>query len=135
MELDTRKNESKSDFTQQSIAIEVCPPIYPTSHPDLASWEQEVLNKAIVELGDLRASMEEVKWDNMRKAVGDYHTFLSPYPSLISHLLAALGAFLVLIILSMELYQFNGHNAPPSRHPPPTHIHTPETGDGEISQS
>ena len=33
---------------------------------------QEVLNKAIVELGDLRASMEEVKWNNMRKAVGDH---------------------------------------------------------------
>lgn len=78
MELDTRKNESKSDLKQQSIAIEVCPPLYPTSRPDLAPWEQEVLNKAIVELGDLRASMEEVKWDNMRKAVGDYRTFLSP---------------------------------------------------------
>ncbi|KAF9247231.1 hypothetical protein BU15DRAFT_84763 [Melanogaster broomeanus] len=54
MELDTRKNESKADLKQRTIAIE------------------EVLNKAIVELGDLRASMEEVRWDNMRKAVGEY---------------------------------------------------------------
>ncbi|KAF8558902.1 hypothetical protein OG21DRAFT_1432673 [Imleria badia] len=92
MELDTRKNESKSDLKQQSIAIE------------------EVLNKAIVELGDLRASMEEVKWDNMRKAV------------------AALGAFLLLIIISMELYHSN-------ERAPPTQIHRSEPGDEEISHS
>ena len=75
MELDTRKNESKSDLKQQSIAIEVGLPVYPRSRPHLAPREQEVLNKAIVELGDLRASMEEVKWDNMRKAVGDHPSF------------------------------------------------------------
>ncbi|KAG8218721.1 hypothetical protein J3R82DRAFT_4390 [Butyriboletus roseoflavus] len=117
MELDTRKNESKSDLKQQSIAIEVCSRLYSRSRSDLAPLEQEVLNKAIVGLGDLRASMEEVKWDNMRKAV------------------AALSAFLVLIILSMELYQFNRQAAPPSRHSAPTHIHTSEVGDDEISHS
>ncbi|KAH0840011.1 hypothetical protein J3R83DRAFT_973 [Lanmaoa asiatica] len=117
MELDTRKNESKSDLKQQSIAIEVCPRLYPASHPHLPPCEQEVLNKAIVELGDLRASMEEVKWVNMRKAV------------------AALSAFLLLIILSMELYSFNIQRTPPSRHPPPTRIHPPEPGDVEISHS
>lgn len=81
MELDTRKNESKSDLKQQSIAIEVCLPVSPCSPPDPAPSLQEVLNKAIVELGDLRASMEEVKWDNMRNAVGDY---LPSPPSAIS---------------------------------------------------
>ena len=30
------------------------------------------MNKAIVELGDLRTDMESVKWDNMRKSVGQY---------------------------------------------------------------
>jgi hypothetical protein len=28
------------------------------------------MNKAIVELSDLRTDMESVKWDNMRKSVG-----------------------------------------------------------------
>jgi hypothetical protein len=31
------------------------------------------MNKAIVELGDLRTDMESVKWDNMRKSVGGYN--------------------------------------------------------------
>lgn len=112
MEVDTRKIESKSDLKQQSIAIE------------------EVLNKAIVELGDLRASMEEVKWDNMRKAVGQSLPLLSS-PSLIPHLLAALGAFLVLIIFSMELYQVNRQMP----RPPPADIRPSEAGDDEISHS
>ncbi|KAL4081809.1 hypothetical protein V8B97DRAFT_100135 [Scleroderma yunnanense] len=51
MELDTRKNESKAELKQRSMTIE------------------EVLGKSIVEIGDLRASMEEVKWDNTRNAV------------------------------------------------------------------
>ncbi|KAN0097373.1 hypothetical protein V8E55_001819 [Tylopilus felleus] len=97
MELDTRKNESKSDLKQQSIAIE------------------EVLNKAIVELGDLRASMEEVKWNNMRKAV------------------ASLGGFLLLIIFSMELYHISRQH--PSRHPPTAQSQRSEAGDDDISHS
>ncbi|OJA16973.1 hypothetical protein AZE42_00592 [Rhizopogon vesiculosus] len=58
MELDTRKNESKAQLKQQTIAIE------------------EVLNKAIITLSDLRANMEEVKWDNMRQAVGTFCPFI-----------------------------------------------------------
>lgn len=80
MELDTRKNESKAELKQRSMAIE------------------EVLNKSIVQLGDLRAKMEEVKWDNTRNAV------------------AALSGFLLLIVISMELYQFR---KPPTPPPPP----------------
>ncbi|KAG1753964.1 uncharacterized protein EDB91DRAFT_1044028 [Suillus paluster] len=80
MELDTRKNESKAQLKQQTIAIE------------------EVLNKAIITLSDLRANMEEVKWNNMRKAV------------------ASLSAFVLLTVISMELYQITKPKPPP---PPP----------------
>ncbi|KAG1907274.1 uncharacterized protein F5891DRAFT_364945 [Suillus fuscotomentosus] len=77
MELDTRKNESKAQLKQQTIAIE------------------EVLNKAIITLSDLRANMEEVKWNNMRQAV------------------AALGAFVLSIVIGMELYTFRQPKPPP----------------------
>ncbi|KAG2146758.1 hypothetical protein DEU56DRAFT_153853 [Suillus clintonianus] len=90
MELDTRKNESKAQLKQQTIAIE------------------EVLNKAIITLSDLRANMEEVKWNNMRQAV------------------AALGAFVLCIVISMEMYTFTKQNPPP---PPP--LARPPPSDGE----
>jgi len=67
MELDSRKNESRADMKKQDIQIE------------------ELMNKAIIELSDLRTDMESVKWDNMRKSV------------------AALSAFLLVILLAMEL--------------------------------
>ncbi|KAJ7179923.1 hypothetical protein C8R43DRAFT_382531 [Mycena crocata] len=67
MELDSRKNETKTEFKQQDIAIE------------------ELLNKAVVHISDLRTDVEEIKWDNMRRAV------------------VALSAFLVVIVVSMEL--------------------------------
>ncbi|KAJ7498991.1 hypothetical protein FB451DRAFT_1014584 [Mycena latifolia] len=67
MELDSRKNEAKSEFKQQDIAIE------------------ELLNKAVVHISDLRTDVEEIKWDNMRRAV------------------VTLSAFLVVIVMSMEL--------------------------------
>ncbi|KAH7887811.1 hypothetical protein F5I97DRAFT_895292 [Phlebopus sp. FC_14] len=100
MELDTRKNESKAELKRQSIAIE------------------EVLSKAIVELGDLRANMEEVKWDNMRKAV------------------AALSSFILIIIISMELYQFNKPSAP--LQPPPVieeRAYPPHEDGDQVSRS
>ncbi|KAJ8590325.1 hypothetical protein M405DRAFT_737072 [Rhizopogon salebrosus TDB-379] len=97
MELDTRKNESKAQLKQQTIAIE------------------EVLNKAIITLSDLRANMEEVKWNNMRQAV------------------AALGAFVLLIVISMELYQFTKPMPPPP--PPPAVLkeRLPPPHDDELS--
>ncbi|KAL4075922.1 hypothetical protein J3A83DRAFT_4357064 [Scleroderma citrinum] len=89
MELDTRKNESKAELKQRSMTIE------------------EVLGKSIVEIGDLRASMEEVKWDNTRNAV------------------AALTGFVFVIVISMELYQFNKpHTSKPSPPPPAVPIDT-----------
>jgi len=67
MELDSRKNESRADMKRQDIVIE------------------ELMNKAIVELGDLRTDMESVKWDNMRKSV------------------VALSVFVFAILVTMEL--------------------------------
>lgn len=98
MELDTRKNESKAELKQRSMAIE------------------EVLNKSIVQLGDLRAKMEEVKWDNTRNAV------------------AALSGFLLLIVISMELYQFRKPPTPPPLQlPPPPSSSSPHAGnDGTV---
>ncbi|KAG1839051.1 hypothetical protein C8R48DRAFT_751464 [Suillus tomentosus] len=95
MELDTRKNESKAQLKQQTIAIE------------------EVLNKAIITLSDLRANMEEVKWNNMRQAV------------------AALGAFVLSIVIGMELYTFRQPKSPP----PPAVLKERSPPDGEaVSQ-
>lgn len=67
MELDSRKNEAKADLKQQDISIE------------------ELLNKAIVSVSDLRTDVEEIKWDNMRKAV------------------LTLSAFVLVIIIMMEI--------------------------------
>lgn len=53
MELDTRKNEARSQIKQQDIAIE------------------GLLNKAIVSVSDLRTLVEENKWENMRRAVSE----------------------------------------------------------------
>ncbi|KAL4264209.1 Coiled-coil domain-containing protein 90-like protein [Pleurotus pulmonarius] len=86
MELDTRKNEVKAEFKSQDIAIE------------------ELLNKAIVNVSDLRTDVEEIKWENMRKSV------------------LALSAFLVVIIMSMELWPKPSKKSPnaqlPSLPPP-----------------
>lgn len=69
MDVDNRKNESKTDLKKQDIVIEVrFISIVKVVH--MTKYFQEVLNKAIITLGDLRTVMEEVKWDNMRKAVG-----------------------------------------------------------------
>jgi Protein of unknown function (DUF1640) len=51
MELDTRKNEAKTDVKKMSIDIE------------------ELLNKSVVHVSDLRTDVEEAKWEIMRKAV------------------------------------------------------------------
>ncbi|RDB22791.1 Uncharacterized protein C27B12.07 [Hypsizygus marmoreus] len=80
MDVDSRKNEAKSELKQQDIAIE------------------EILNKAIVSVSDLRTSVEEVKWENMRKAV------------------VTLSAFVLVIIVFMEF------RPKPKPAPPPTRI-------------
>ncbi|ESK97636.1 mitochondrial protein [Moniliophthora roreri MCA 2997] len=67
MELDSRKNEAKDEFKRQDISIE------------------EILNKSIVSVSDLRTELESVKWDNMRRAV------------------LGLFAFATMIIVAVEL--------------------------------
>jgi len=73
MELDSRKNEAKTDLKQQDISIEVRDVLSAhASTADLnAFFVQELLNKAIVNVSDLRTDVEEVKWDNMRRAVSE----------------------------------------------------------------
>lgn len=82
MEVENRKNETKDEMKQIDIQIE------------------SVLNKSLVSLGELRTTIEEVRWDNMRKSV------------------AALSAFLILIMVSMELLSTK-QKKEPKRPPPP----------------
>ncbi|THH12344.1 hypothetical protein EW145_g51 [Phellinidium pouzarii] len=81
MDVDNRKTESKTDLKQMDITIE------------------EVLNKAIVSIGDMRATTEEMKWENMRRSV------------------LALGAFAVSIVIVFEISHSSGSK--PKQAPPP----------------
>lgn len=71
MELDSRKNEAKADLKEQDIAIEVreLPLGDRRFFLILFPLVQELLNKAIVNISDLRTVVEEIKWENMRRAV------------------------------------------------------------------
>ncbi|KAI0069064.1 hypothetical protein BV25DRAFT_1818010 [Artomyces pyxidatus] len=80
MDVDSRKNEAKNDSKKLDIEIE------------------EILNKSLVTLYELRSDMEEVKWDNMRKSV------------------VALSAFLLVIVIFLELR--------PKAKPPPPPVHS-----------
>ncbi|KZP32883.1 hypothetical protein FIBSPDRAFT_924892 [Athelia psychrophila] len=63
---------------------------------------EELMNKTTIQMGDLRTEMESVKWDNMRKSVG------------------ALSAFLLVILLTMEIRpSAKPHPSPKSNYPPP----------------
>ncbi|KAF9452487.1 hypothetical protein P691DRAFT_794910 [Macrolepiota fuliginosa MF-IS2] len=94
MELDSRKNESKADLKQQDIAIE------------------ELLNKSIVDISDLRTVVEENKWENMRRAV------------------LTLGAFVIVIVIGMEI-QPKSKSKSKSSPPPPLYNDTnPPSAEG-----
>ncbi|KZT24465.1 hypothetical protein NEOLEDRAFT_1206619 [Neolentinus lepideus HHB14362 ss-1] len=86
MELDNRKTEYKTELKRQDILIE------------------DVLNKSIVTLGDLRTIMEEVKWVIMWRTV------------------VALASVLMLIVLSLEVRP----KSPPPPPPAPVETRTPE---------
>ncbi|KAH8830801.1 hypothetical protein DL96DRAFT_1594357 [Flagelloscypha sp. PMI_526] len=75
MELDTRKNEARADIKEQDIEME------------------SLVNKAVVNVSDLRTDVEETRWDNLRRAV------------------LSMAAFLVVMIGAMEVT--------PKRTPPP----------------
>ena len=43
---------------------------------------QALLNRSLVDLYDMRSGVEEVKWDNMRKSVGElFFAFFGDRPS------------------------------------------------------
>ncbi|KZT72581.1 hypothetical protein DAEQUDRAFT_663914 [Daedalea quercina L-15889] len=67
LDVDTRKNEAKNDLKRFDLQVE------------------EVLNKSLVTLYDLRSEVEDVRWNNMRNSV------------------VALTGFLMVIMLSMEI--------------------------------
>ena len=69
MEVDSRRNEAKADLKQQDINIEVSTTKIPNPNRDVAFSLQTLLNKAIIDISDMRTDVEEIKWDNMRKAV------------------------------------------------------------------
>jgi hypothetical protein len=78
---------------------------------------QELLNRTVVTLSDLRTDVEEMKWQIMRKVVC---TLPQPYssPKLLTDLLpVTLAAFVVLTIVSMELKA--QMNADKNKKPPP----------------
>ncbi|CAA7259696.1 unnamed protein product [Cyclocybe aegerita] len=81
MELDSRKNEAKADRRQQDVSIE------------------ELMNKAVVNVSDLRTDVEEIKWDTMRKVV------------------LTLSTLVVIIIVMMEVQP---KSKPPKNLPPPS---------------
>ena len=70
MELDSRKNEAKAELKRQDITIEVGTRSMMFNLFLMVAVLQELLNKAIINVSDLRTDVEEIKWDNMRKTVG-----------------------------------------------------------------
>jgi len=78
---------------------------------------KELLNKAIVNISDLRTSVEEIKWENMRKAVGKQYAIWSRHLS--QPTLATLGAFVLVIIVSME-FRPKPKPKPPAPHSDPS---------------
>ncbi|KAG5716544.1 hypothetical protein E4T56_gene16348 [Termitomyces sp. T112] len=84
MDVNNRKNEAKSDHKQRDIDIE------------------ELLNKVIVSVSDLRTDVEEIKWENMRRAV------------------LTLTGFVLFIIIMMEVRPKPRPSTPsPPQTPPP----------------
>ncbi|KAF5369816.1 hypothetical protein D9758_001118 [Tetrapyrgos nigripes] len=79
IDLDSHKNETKEMFKRRNMMIE------------------DILHRSIVSISDLRTDIEEVKWDNMRRAV------------------VSLFAFAGTIIVGMEL------SPKPPPPPPPEH--------------
>ncbi|KZT12997.1 uncharacterized protein LAESUDRAFT_754027 [Laetiporus sulphureus 93-53] len=97
MELDSRKSEAKNDLKQFDIQME------------------EVLNKYLVTLYDLRTEMEKARWDNLRNSV------------------VALSGFLLLIVISMELLK--SPKKPPKKTEPPPPVMEVRLPEGTEHQS
>lgn len=103
MEVDNRHNEARADIKQQAIAIEARPGTLSLEHLIHRST-QDVLNRAIIGLGDVRAEIERVKWDNMRRTVSKCHSSVSMrVHGLILLYKAGLASFILFTIIFMEL--------------------------------
>ncbi|KAL5530314.1 hypothetical protein ACEPAF_6571 [Sanghuangporus sanghuang] len=83
MDVDNRKTESKTDLKQMDIRIE------------------EVLNKAIVSIGEMRTMTEQLKWENMYRSV------------------MALGVFSLAIVIIFEYNHAMKPSPPPPSRPQP----------------
>jgi hypothetical protein len=70
MELETRKNDSKTEGKQKDILIEVSVISIPiTIACQLVT--QDLLSRSFIQLGDAKTRVEEVKWENMSRAVSE----------------------------------------------------------------
>jgi hypothetical protein len=120
MELDSRKNEAKNDMKQMDIEIEVYILFICSERSRIYARLQEVLNKSLITLGELRTLMEEVKWDNMRKAVGMFYALIKPLTVLTTLMTTpgALSGFLLLIVFGMELLSTRASKKKPKPPPP-----------------
>lgn len=54
MEMDNHRNESRADMKRVDIRME------------------DVLHRTIVTIGDIRTEIEQAKWDNTRRGVGEW---------------------------------------------------------------
>jgi hypothetical protein len=68
MEVDTRKNEARTDLKKQILLIEVIGSL--NVEPEDAQFlYQNVTSKAMIQLGDLRTEMERTRWTNMYRSM------------------------------------------------------------------
>jgi hypothetical protein len=60
MEMDSHRNEVRADLKKSDLRME------------------DVIHKTTVTIGDVRTEIEQAKWDNTRRGVGEYATLLIP---------------------------------------------------------
>lgn len=86
-------------------------------------------------VSDLRTDVEEIRWDNMRKFVGKLDLIpLMPSCCLHRYITATLSAFLMVTIMTMELWPKPKRAPPPPIPPLPLPVKLPP-GQTEIPES
>ena len=72
MDLDSRKNEAKSDLKRIDMQIEASRRLLETcGHVLIAcAIRQEVLSRALITIGELKTQVEESRWEKLKAAVG-----------------------------------------------------------------
>ena len=97
MDVESRKSDEKDASKKVDLEIEVRCIIRPelAVHIYVCDNMQALLNRSLVDLYDMRSGVEEVKWDNMRKSVGElFFAFLGDRPSYRFHQLPLLPSSL-----------------------------------------